>query len=248
TPRPPPPARGAPGRVSAPIDVQHAGRVRRFGTTELVYHWAQAIPYLTLAVSGSALLSAHFVTLSEVARERLHLLHLVAAVFQIALPLLVFLTGDRRALLANAREAFTWGRADIQWVVRMHLKPFYPHLEVPQVGKFNAGQKVNFMLVMLGIPAMAASGAVMYFVPGVLGAWYVHVALFAVLMPMLAVHLFMATINPSTRHAMRGILTGEVDRAWAAHHHAEWLSRVDKAGSAPEPDSGSTGSPKLGTA
>lgn len=216
--------------------------VRRFGRTEIIYHWAQAAPYLFLAASGGALLAHHLRPLGAEAREALRLVHLVAAALQLALPFLVALAGDTRALLRDAREAWVWRRDDFVWLWRMHLKPLLPGTELPPVGKFNAGQKVNFMLVMVAIPTFAASGLVMYLVPGVLLAWYVHLATFAVAMPMLGVHLFMATLNPSTRHAMRAMIVGTVSRDWAAHHHAAWLARVD-AEQAPTPPEATAGAP-----
>jgi formate dehydrogenase subunit gamma len=196
-----------------------SGLVRRFGPTEIVYHWAQAVPYLFLVGTGAALLVHHFRPLGPQARETLRL----------ALPLLVVLVGDTRALLANAREAWVWRRDDVVWLWRMHLKPLFPATTLPPVGKFNAGQKVNFMLVMVAIPTFAASGLVMWLAPGALLAWYVHLATFAVSMPMLGVHLFMATLNPSTRHAMRAMVVGTVAREWAEHHHGAWVARVDAA-------------------
>jgi cytochrome b subunit of formate dehydrogenase len=35
-------------------------------------------------------------------------------------------------------------------------------------------------------------------------------------------HVFMAALNPGTRHAMRGMIFGDVDREWAEHHHPRW--------------------------
>jgi cytochrome b subunit of formate dehydrogenase len=35
-------------------------------------------------------------------------------------------------------------------------------------------------------------------------------------------HLYLAVINPSTRHALRGITTGSVSEEWAATHHPKW--------------------------
>ena len=40
-------------------------------------------------------------------------------------------------------------------------------------------------------------------------------------------HIFMAVVNPSTRHALRGMTLGSVDREWALHHHARWVRRVE---------------------
>lgn len=35
-------------------------------------------------------------------------------------------------------------------------------------------------------------------------------------------HLYMALVNRGTRPALRGMLTGKVDRDWAQAHHADW--------------------------
>ncbi len=39
-------------------------------------------------------------------------------------------------------------------------------------------------------------------------------------------HLYLALIHPSTRHALRGMTTGEVDEAWARKHHAKWVREL----------------------
>ena len=37
----------------------------------------------------------------------------------------------------------------------------------------------------------------------------------------------MAVINPSTRHALRGMTLGSVERSWAEHHFPRWVDEVD---------------------
>ena len=41
-------------------------------------------------------------------------------------------------------------------------------------------------------------------------------------------HLYMAVLNPATRHALRGITTGSVDAEWAAEHHPAWLAETEE--------------------
>lgn len=204
-------------------------KVRRFGPSEVVYHWAQALPYLLLLASGGALFASRWRALDPGLRERLREVHLWGGAAQVALPLLVFALGDRRALLANLREALCWGPADLRWLAVMHLRPLLPWLEVPPVGRFNPGQKVNLLVTSLGIPTLAASGLVMWACPGALLAWYLHVAVLGAMLPLLAVHLFMALVNPSTRPALGAVFTGRVPREYAAHHHEAWLSQVEGA-------------------
>src|SRR4029079_4503551 len=45
---------------------------------------------------------------------------------------------------------------------------------------------------------------------------------------LLAGHVFMAVLNPTTRHALRGMTFGDVDRDWAKHHHPLWVAAVDR--------------------
>jgi hypothetical protein len=35
-------------------------------------------------------------------------------------------------------------------------------------------------------------------------------------------HLYLAVINPATRHSLRGITVGTVREDWAALHHTKW--------------------------
>ena len=42
-------------------------------------------------------------------------------------------------------------------------------------------------------------------------------------------HIFMAVVNPSTRHALRGMTLGTVNRDWAEHHFPRWVAETDRA-------------------
>jgi formate dehydrogenase subunit gamma len=43
----------------------------------------------------------------------------------------------------------------------------------------------------------------------------------------LAGHVFLAVVFPPTRPALRGMLTGWVDRTWARRHYARWVVELD---------------------
>ena len=43
---------------------------------------------------------------------------------------------------------------------------------------------------------------------------------------LIAAHIFMAVVNPSTRHALRGMTLGSVDRTWAEHHFPRWVEET----------------------
>jgi formate dehydrogenase subunit gamma len=43
-----------------------------------------------------------------------------------------------------------------------------------------------------------------------------------VAVPIVCGHLYLALVNPSTRHSLRGMLLGSVRRDWAERHHPKW--------------------------
>ena len=45
---------------------------------------------------------------------------------------------------------------------------------------------------------------------------------------LLAAHVFMAVVNPSTRPALHGMVFGRVRRSWAAQHHLAWLDSLEQ--------------------
>lgn len=194
--------------------------VVRFTRTERAYHWAQAIPYLVLLASGALQLLARRFGIVWLSLDSLVLCHKIAGVALPAGMFLVFLGGDRRILLHNARLAFSWSLADLRWLALVPVHRLLD-LELPLAGKFNAGQKLNLLAQMLLIPLFAASGAWMWFAGEALLPWYVHVAAFALATPLILGHLFLALVNPGTRKGLSGVFSGRVDATWARHHYPQ---------------------------
>jgi formate dehydrogenase subunit gamma len=203
-------------------------RVERFLPGEIRFHWAFAAPWLALALTGSCIAVGRLVApQGPPGQAALHWLHLGLAALQVLLPLLALLLGDARAVLADTREGLRWSRDDLRWLWVMSQRLWRPSLTLPEVGRFNAGQKINVLIQLAGIPLLTGTGLAMLLFPGALLPWYLHLACFLVALPMLAVHLFMATLNPSTRPALRGMIDGTVSRAWARHHYPAWLREVE---------------------
>lgn len=193
--------------------------VRRFTTTEIAFHWAMVIPYLVLLATGGILLAERVVALEILSKDTLIDVHRIAGIALPACIVLTFLIGDRRVILRNLRLGTRFTKDDITWLKRMPLQRFRPDLELPAMGKFNAGQKINFTIQVLAIPAFFASGMLMWFVHGQLLPWYVHVALFLLVMPLIGGHMYLALVNRTTRKSITSVIHGRVDAAWARHHH-----------------------------
>jgi formate dehydrogenase subunit gamma len=191
--------------------------VRRFGRTERTLHWVHATGFLAMLATGLVL---YLPVLSEaIARRNLvKNLHLVSAIAWAIAILLVVALGDRRRLAADWREIETLDADDRRWLRGRRA---------PQ-GRFNAGQKLNALLT--------AAFALLFVVSGFFlwlgerdhrflfdGTGTVHETLTLVSVGLLAGHLYLAVIHPSTRHALRGITTGDVREDWAREHHPKWI-------------------------
>lgn len=212
-------------------------QVRRFTRSELVVHWTLALTVLAMIVTGIAL----GVNIGHAAVFPVH----VGSVFVLAGGLVAAtLAGDRGAILRTARDLRTFRRDDGRWLARA------PWIALrggagPPVGRFNAGQKLNTLLISALLTASTASGLYWWAkLHGVFGNSNVNGAIHNVagvtIIVLVCGHLYMAVLNPATREALRGITTGHVDADWAAHHHAAWVAGLDAAtppGAPPRPNS-----------
>lgn len=96
-------------------------------------------------------------------------------------------------------------------------------------GKFNAGQKALFWLVLLGGGAVSVSGFVLM-APGllddVIGQQWAHIVHGLLAMGMTAVilgHAYIGSIG--MEGAFEAMRDGEVDQNWAREHHDLWLDQ-----------------------
>jgi len=127
----------------------------------------------------------------------------------------------------NIRQAWVWTFDDIKWLALMGLAALSKRITLPDQGKFNAAEKLNFMMVMVFSPLLIITGLMIWFPEtthlGAFGPWLVHFGLATLAVPLMLGHMVMATLNPSTRIGLPGMITGFVSREWAAHHYARWF-------------------------
>jgi formate dehydrogenase subunit gamma len=190
--------------------------VRRFSRTERAVHWVHASAFFVLLGSGLVLYLPALAT--EVGRRPLvkdvHLL--TALAWAVALAAVVVL-GDRRGLRATARELDVFDADDRRWLLGRDAAQ----------GRFNAGQKLNAALTAAFAVLLAVSGALLWLgerdTRFRLGSTIVlHDVVMYLSVALVAGHLYLAVIHPTTRHALRGITVGTVREDWAREHHAKW--------------------------
>ncbi len=198
-------------------------RIARFTWTERTLHWVHASAFFALLATGMIL---YLPALSTLVNRRLLVrgIHLWVAVAWAVAIVLIVLLGDRKRLATDWREIETIDRDDRRWLRGRRA---------PQ-GRFNAGQKLNALLTVAFALLFTLSGFFLWlgerdhrFIFA--GTGTVHDVLTFLSVGLLVGHLYLALIHPSTRHALRGITTGEVDEDWARDHHPKWVEEERRA-------------------
>ena len=206
-------------------------RILRFSGGERLFHWSFALPFLLLLVSGVILALPDTQTLLA-RRELIRAIHLYAAVALVLLPAAALLT-DIRGIARDLHEIDYWDRLDLRWLRLATIPSFLRKDPLPAAGRFNAGQKLNAVLAAAGITGLVITGSLMWkaeLFPIWSGevATDLHDLLTLLMLPLVLGHVFLATLYPSTRASMMGMVTGRVDAIWHRAHHGR--EAVEDAG------------------
>lgn len=193
--------------------------VHRFSRSERAVHWIHAAAFFVLLGSGLVLYLPSLAAIGN--RAFVKDVHLYTAIAWALALLGVVLFGDRKGLRRTLSDLDGFDLDDRLWLQRHPTKQ----------GRFNAGQKLN--------AAVTAAFAVLFAVSGIL-LWYgerdtrfrfagtivLHDGLLWISLVLLAGHLYLSLIYPRTRHALRGIVRGDVELQWAREHHPKWVQDV----------------------
>lgn len=226
------------GRIR--IEAGRSGQsVLRFNGAERAGHWITAISFLVLAVSGLVVtfgrpllipLVGHqaFTPLAETAKQ----VHNFFGVPFVAGLLMILVLWVRDNIPEKAD--LTWLRQAgglLQGCVGVH----------PEAGRFNAGQKMIFWLVVLGGTGLAITGwllLVPFYAAGIGGmqiAHVIHGLLAAVLIAVIIGHIYIGSIG--MEGAFDAVGSGRVDENWAREHHSRWYAQLrGQEEAAPPPD------------
>jgi len=208
--------------------------IERFTPFERSAHWANAIAFVILAVSGLVMAFGKFF-IQPVIGDTLFgwLSYLLKNAHNFAGPLfavslvVVFITFVKDNLPS---------KGDLTWLLKGG--GILSGKEVPS-HRFNAGEKVVFWFGVFALGAIVvASGLVLdKVIPGLVYergsmqiAHMVHAIATVLMMAMFAGHIYIGTVG--MEGAYKAMRTGYVDETWAKEHHELWYDDV-KAGKIP---------------
>ena len=205
-------------------DSVHPGKpviVDRYTVGARINHWITAISLVLLALSGLALFTPalYFLTGLFGGGQLTRIIHPWIGV-------VLFLSF--MGLFFRFFRLNLWERTDSVWMSRLRDVLANEENKLPEVGKYNAGQKMVFWSMSLFILVLITSGVVIW--DQYFGSYFtieqkriavlVHSATAIVAICVWIVHVYAAIWVRGTIGAMtRGKVTG----GWAWRHHRRWL-------------------------
>jgi len=234
--RPALPLHGSARGAAAEHEVSPPARVLRFRESERRLHWAIAVPFMVCLATALTLVLVYNPAPQRPGRLLFSWIHRLSGLSLLALPILVAFRyrSDYRVYLRNIEQAWAWSLDDLKWLALLGLSALGRRVFLPEEGKFNAGEKLNFMMVTTTWPLFAVTG-IMIWLPGVdILSWIAHFALAGLAAPLILGHVYMAMINPATRQGLQGMISGLVSASWARHHYRRWYrENFEKPGDHP---------------
>jgi formate dehydrogenase subunit gamma len=211
-------------------------RIERFTPFERAAHWANAIAFVLLAVSGIVMAFGKFFLLPIMGQTLFGLLtYVLKNVHNFAGPL--FAVSLLVIIFTFVKDELP-RRGDMGWLLKAG-GVFSKNHEEPPTHRFNAGEKVVFWLavVLLGLLVVGSGLWLDKLVPSasydrgsMQVAHMLHATAAVGMMCLTALHIYLGTVG--VRGAYETMRHGYVDEAWAKEHHAYWLEDI-QAGKIP---------------
>jgi formate dehydrogenase subunit gamma len=197
--------------------------ILRHPVGERITHWAVAIAFLFLFLSGLAMFHPFFFWTSLLfgGGQFMRFIHPLAGV---ALALLFY------PYAAQVWKDNHWLPADTSWVKHMWGFMRKEH-HAEDTGKYNAGQKLMFWSMVPIIALLLLTGVVLwqpFFAPGFPSgvrrlAGLLHAICAFIMFVGIGIHWYAAYW---TRGSVRSMVRGTVTRSWARFHHPAWYREV----------------------
>lgn len=201
-----------------------ADLLTRYTHAERLTHWAVAVSYVALFLSGLALFHPFFFWTSALFGGGA-LMRIIHPFLGAAFAVLFYAYALR--LVADNRIT----PSDRRWLAHMVAYMNKRGEAEPVEGKYNAGQKLMYWSMIGVIAVLLATGVLMwrpYFSSGVpvtlrRVAGLLHAAMAFVMFVGIGVHVYAAYW---TKGSIRAMTRGTVSRAWARFHHPGWYAKV----------------------
>jgi formate dehydrogenase subunit gamma len=229
------PAPAVARKTGGPSD---GAKILRFYKSERMLHWAIAIPFLVCFTTALVMVLHYNPDPHRPYRLLFAWTHRISGICLTVLPMLVVYKhrGDVWIHFYNIKQAWTWVIDDFKWLCLLMLSGVSSKVKLPEQGKFNAAEKLNFMVLMGTYPLYIATGLLIWLTDCAFLSWLLHSFMAVIAAPLILGHMYMAMIKRGGRAGLQGMITGFVDRQWAKHHYAHWYREVHEKADEQSPD------------
>lgn len=202
-------------------------RIERYSAATRINHWIIAISFVLLALSGLALFHPALFWLANLlgGGPWTRILHPFIGCFMAA----AFGLLGVKVWRDNTLQQRDW-----MWLRKMNEVVNNREQNLPEVGRYNGGQKLLFFAIVVCLACLLLSGIVIwreyfsgYFSIGVLRLSALAHAFFAfVLICAIIVHIYAGIW---VKGSIRAMTRGWVTPGWAWKHHRAWFREVTKS-------------------
>ncbi len=199
-------------------------KILRFTPKERANHWLSAITFVLAALSGLSFFQPLYFPLSQLfgGGTWTRILHPFIGIVMFISFCVMYL---------NYRELNVLTPTDKEWLRRVRDMVSGDDRNMPEAGKFNAGQKVLFwmfagcmaLLLLSGIVIWRAYFSSLFPIGLIRFASVIHAAAGAVMVGLVLFHIYAAIWMKESIDAM---LYGWVRRPWARQHHPAWYKEM----------------------
>jgi formate dehydrogenase subunit gamma len=202
-------------------NVADTNLIVRYTANDRTNHWIIAITFVLLALSGLALFhpSTFWLTAIFGGGQWTRILHPFVGVVMFVSFLILALRFWHHNVLDSS---------DLQWLKQIDDVLATREDKLPEIGRYNAGQKLLFFVMVACMILLLLSGIVIwrryfsfYFpIPLIRLAAVIHAATAFVLIVGIIVHIYAALW---VKGSIRAMTRGTVTLGWARKHHPRWF-------------------------
>jgi formate dehydrogenase subunit gamma len=202
----------------------HRETVVRYTASDRTYHWLTAMAFVLAGLSGLALFHPALFWLSSLfgGGPWTRILHPFIGLFMVV----VFLFLGLRFWSLNSMQPRDW-----QWLRQWRDVVNNREERLPEVAKYNAGQKLVYWIIWLCLAGLFLSGIIiwreyfsLYFsVEIVRYASVLHAFCAFVLITTIIIHVYAALW---VKGSVRAMVRGTVTPGWAWKHHRAWYREM----------------------
>ncbi len=207
------------------------GHMHVFSVVQRLVHWLIVVGFTVLVLTGLPTYLDSSVAQGD-SGMTIRLWHRIGVIVT-AVATLIYVLGDPKSFFVDMSKIFRWDAKDLGW---LQAAPGYYFLgdetTMPEQDKYNTGQKLWYLVVVLGGLLIGLTGLIMWFFRGsvssglFLWAVFLHSALAVLMTAFMLVHVYLAVMHPLMKASLDAMRFGYISEKYLKHHHGKYYKEL----------------------